>query len=182
MTQEDQPNCPDEDFEHFLKQQRLGSPVNRSGELLYQCGYAAGLAAARQQTKAMTSRWRLVGLAASAVACVSLGLNVLSMSQMPGDESLAQSDLQLDLPDDLQATETASAPGSRSGERLWENLLTQQRPLVQEPGAMTLRASSWKLPLPDIQATIQNSVPLVPGANHKILQPNDYHLLFQGEV
>lgn len=186
MTQEDQPTCPDEDFEHFLKQQRLGPPVNRSGELLYQCGYAAGLAAALQQTNAATKRWRLVGLAAAAVACVSLGLNVFPVSPTPRNESIAQADshfdFKLDSPDDSQAAETASQPGLRNGERLWESFLAPQRPQVQQEAASTLRASSWKLPLPDIQATIQSPVPAVPAANHKILQPNDYHLLFQGEV
>ncbi len=175
MTREDQPNCPDEDFEHFLKQQRLGPPVNRSGELLYQCGYAAGLAAAQQQTKATTSRWRLVGLAAAAVACVSLGLNVFSMSQMPRGESLARVDPAVD----SQTTET---PSSIDDKRGWESILLKQRPPVAEQAGGTLRASSWKLPLPEIQATIQGSVPAVPAANPKILQPNDYHLLIQGEV
>jgi len=175
MTQEDQPNCPDEDFEHFLKEQRLGPPKNRSGELLYQCGYAAGLAAAQQQTNSATKRWRLVGLAAAAVACVSLGLNVLSISQMPSDESLARVDSAVE----SQTTET---PSSHDDKRGWESFLAQQRPPVPEQVEGTLRASSWKLPLPEIQATIQGSVPAVPAANPKILQPNDYYLLIQGEV
>jgi len=175
MTQEDQPNCPDEDFEHFLKQQRLGPPVNRSGELLYQCGYAAGLAAAQQQSKATTSRWRLVGLAAAAVACVSLGLNVLSMSQMPSDQSLARVDSAV-------GSQAAETPSPHDDKRVWESFIAKQRPPVPEQSAGTLRASSWRLPLPDIQATSQSPVPAVPAANHKILQPNDYHLLIQGEV
>lgn len=60
------------EFELMLRNQSLGpTPSNRS-ELLYRCGYAAGVAAATTPLRHNALRWRRVGLAASFIACVSV--------------------------------------------------------------------------------------------------------------
>lgn len=160
------------DFERLLRQRPLGTAVEYNGELLYRCGYAAGMAAASRTASTVTNRWRLVGLAAAAVACLSLGLHGAAYLLAPDDDTVVQAS-------SPSAEIEPPAAMSASG-RTWSGLLAQQRPRDGEQ-PFTLRASTWRLRLPDIPATIP-ATPLVPDAGDKILQPNDYDLLLQGEL
>ena len=70
------------EFELRLRERTLGSSPERRDELMYHCGYAAGVAETRMQSHRMTMRWRAVGLVASLLACVSLLAHF-----MPSDEN-----------------------------------------------------------------------------------------------
>lgn len=193
MTQKEQTPKPADqaeqadEFERFLQQQPLGPPTEHGSELLYQCGYAAGMVAAQRQAHSSIQRWRLVGLAAASIACLALGLNAYPTAQTPPVvETVAQANsASSETPATSSETSTSNGSpqpvGSRDMERRWNRLLTQQRP--DDPSqATTPRPSTWTPPLPEIPARVQGSVPAAPAANQKILQPNDYHLLMQGDV
>lgn len=74
MTSEmNQPKNEDElsPFEQRLRDQSLGPRPGNLGEIMYECGYAAGVTASRKITRVVTTRWQVVSLAASALACLS---------------------------------------------------------------------------------------------------------------
>ena len=72
------------DFEQQLRERSLGSGPHQRDRLMYQCGYSAGVAATRKQSQLTTTRWRLVGLAASVLACCSLSYQFLSNGDIDG--------------------------------------------------------------------------------------------------
>ncbi len=58
-------------FEQRLRDQPLGPRPSHLGEIMYECGYAAGVTASQKKTRVVTTRWKVVSLAASALACLS---------------------------------------------------------------------------------------------------------------
>lgn len=65
-------------FEQRLRDQSLGPRPSHLGEIMYECGYAAGVAASRKRTRVVTTRWQVVSLAASALACLSFSSHFFS--------------------------------------------------------------------------------------------------------
>lgn len=65
-------------FEQGLRNQSLGPRPSHLGEIMYECGYAAGVAASRKRTRVVTTQWQVVSLAASALACLSFSSHFFS--------------------------------------------------------------------------------------------------------
>lgn len=83
-----QPNNDDElsQFEQRLRDQSLGPGPSHLGKIMYECGYAAGVTAAREKMRVPTTRWQLVSLAASALACLSLSTHFFRAEVNPYEQ------------------------------------------------------------------------------------------------
>ncbi len=73
-------------FEQRLRDQSLGPRPSHVGEIMYECGYAAGVAASRKRTRVVTTRWQVVSLAASALACLSFSSHFFSTAVNRSDQ------------------------------------------------------------------------------------------------
>lgn len=120
-------------FEQRLRHQSLGPRPGHLGEIMYECGYAAGVSASRKKTRVVTTRWQVVSLAASALACISFSSHFFSTEVNRADQlgkgnsgNAAQQQLT-----DLEPIITANA---------WVMHLTRDRQLDQRT-SRTLRAS-----------------------------------------
>jgi len=66
-----------DEFELRLSAQALGSSPKQRDAILYQCAYAAGIAASMTQRRAKVMRWQVVSAATSLLACVALASHYL---------------------------------------------------------------------------------------------------------
>ena len=73
-------------FEQRLRDQALCPQLGHLGEIMYECGYAAGVAASRKRTRVVTTRWQVVSLAASALACLSFSSHFFSTEVNRSDQ------------------------------------------------------------------------------------------------
>lgn len=73
-------------FEQRLRDQSLGPRPGHLGEIMYECGYAAGIAASQKKTRVATTRWQVVSLAASALACLSFSSHFFSLEGNRSDQ------------------------------------------------------------------------------------------------
>ncbi len=73
-------------FEQRLRDQSLGPRPSHLGEIMYECGYAAGVAASQKKTRVVTTRWQVVSLAASALACLSFSSHFFSTAVNRSDQ------------------------------------------------------------------------------------------------
>ena len=98
-------------FEQQLQRRSLGNGPCQRDSILYQCGYAAGVATTGNQTRLRIRRWNALGIAASLAACVSLTFHMISdidASKHPTpSETMAQ--VIADRPSDSWAELLASA-------------------------------------------------------------------------
>ncbi|XZE54320.1 hypothetical protein SH139x_000277 [Planctomycetaceae bacterium SH139] len=167
------PAPPADDFGQFLQQQRLGKPIYHSGELLYQCGYAAGMATANRQSHATIKRWQCLGLAAATIVCMLIGRQLFPTTQTPNAGKTAQ--IKTPVP-----VETTLPPAQLYKQEQDSLLAQQQADNTAQPSVLS--ASPWQIQLTGLPATTAESIPTVPNQSNKILRPSDYHLLIQGDV
>lgn len=161
------------EFESMLRNQSLGpAPSNRS-ELLYRCGYAAGVAAAAPPLRHNALRWRRVGLAASFIACVSFASHFLKSNAFQSNtknvETLGVAK-QLPSPAPEQLAEDSDTSLDGWNARLANELTQESRSL----GA--LRTSAHALDQIASDEPIAAPVAVPSDGGGRALRPSDFRL------
>jgi hypothetical protein len=151
-------------LESKLRKRSLGSgPTNRN-KLMYECGYAAGAADASRKLRQAKSQWRLVGIAASFVACLSL------FSSIKFDESGGESRLgnrTKSLANESRSTESSS--------NTWILHLTKDRQREQQADH-TLRASEDSIEFTNSVKPSSGIKSIPSEGNNNTLRPKDFPL------
>ena len=170
-----------DDFEGVLRQQSIGPATQQSAELMYRCGFAAGMSAASRRFKSRVARWQGLALSAATLACLAVGWHMFHFPAQQTDQSSAL----IQLPHESASFVEMSPMATPSKERP-----VQSRWNAEEPAGV-LRAVAKDLQIldRDLSATSLRSAPAVPITNPEghnlrphILQPTDYHSLLQGDV
>lgn len=120
------------EFERSLGKRSLGTGPDRRGELMYECGYAAGVTATQKNSRRTIVRWRGVGLAASVLACIS---SFAAFSNSGSDRMVEISQ------QSSQNIPKTSEKGTLPANDPWLALMTQDRQ-AHESSQGILRASS----------------------------------------
>lgn len=166
-----------DEFELQLRAQPLGSSSPRRDDLLYQCGYAAGVAASRKQRHATVLRWQAFSAAAALLACAALAANFLSDDESTSNAKQAV----LEKQDTREANEATGSANKQAAKPVWVALLTEDRSVdAQRRGhlrttGMTL--GDWEAD--EIEGFV---VPMSPDGRGAILQPRDSSLFLQGGI
>ncbi len=169
-----------DEFELQLRKRSLGGAPPRRDEILFQCGYAAGVAATNQQLIQGVQRWRVLGLVASLLACASMATQLFSIESASTQPEAANQSLAIVQPNSSEPIEPIETmppvlpPASES----WITRLTQQR---QGDGRRNtiLRANATELNDANLDGLL---VPSNRDPSETILQPRDFPLFLQGEV
>lgn len=161
-------------FERHLSDRSLGSGPRKRDELFYQCGYAAGVAEAKCQYGRATVRWRVFGIAASVLACVSLfahfNLSETSNSRHAGIERTESN----------QPSNSVNSYASQTMDHLLARLTENRRTDDQERS--TLRATPLMPGIGEMNEPPVDDAPIVPFEREPTLQPRDFPRFLQGEV
>ena len=161
-------------FEQMLRSQSFGPGPSHRGELMYECGYAAGAAAARKKTHGATTRWRVVSLVASVLACVSLSSHYFP----PGLNRIEQVGIDKQLkPSQQHSLETSveSAPDA------WITLLSRDRQADRQTAGI-LRASGTTLDIMKPNGLDDRLEPVPFETQSTPLRPTDFPLFFKGTM
>jgi hypothetical protein len=173
---------PLSDFERQLRARELGASPERRGELMYQCGYAAGVSATQKSSARATKRWRLVGLVASMFACLA-SLSHLGPWPAPDRDQLgmAQSEKA-----PLEMTTPGTWPSVKAdARRSWSELDAERHSLAwnrlaNRPTKGILRATSNSLTeIETIQVESEVSE-IQPSQNAAPLRPCDFSTFLKG--
>ncbi len=120
-------------FEQRLRGQRLGPATDQRDTILYECGFAAGVAEAYKESSRRTIRWQAVGLAAAVLAAASLTFPFVSGKAGFTDR--------FGMSPRVQATPQSEETEMRSSENAWLKHLTHDRQ-VDVRSTRVLRVSS----------------------------------------
>ena len=153
-------------FESMLRDHSLGAGPQKRGELLYECGYAAGVAEAKKQLERTTRRWRVVGLAASVVACGSLVLQLRSFESNNSNQVVVERPVN---PDQGEAVPTKHNAASDH----WLAQLAMERRTVGQDRDV-LRASSSMQIFSEQNDLASELTPVGPFSQESTLQPGDF--------
>ena len=153
-------------FERMLRDHSLGAGPQKRGELFYECGYAAGVAEAKKQLERATRRWRVVGLAASVVACGSF---VLQLRSFESDKS---NQVVVERPDNAEQAEAVTTKHKAAADD-WLAQLTMERRTVGDDRNV-LRASSSMQIFSEQNDAAGELTPVGPSDQDSILQPGDF--------
>lgn len=157
------------EFEQTLRERSLGShPPSHRGVLLYQCGYAAGSAAANRKMLRRTFQLQCVGVAASIIACLAIishFLPTISLDSTQGNVSEAV------------GTPPVTDPTANL-ESIWDAWIDLQSTKVVEGPQPTgvLRASFTTMHSLEDNRTEASPVPVSAREEEKILRPGDLPL------
>ncbi len=155
------------EFERRLRARSLGSRTHHRWDILYQCGYAAGVAETKKQTHRATVRWRLVGLAASVLACVSFSSHFFSIGDYPNGKLGMEKQVNPSLAG-------AEGTSSKLSSAAWIALLSVDRQADQQAMGI-LRASGTTLTNTEAEG-LYISEPVGPENSGMPLRPSDFPL------
>ena len=163
--------CDDHDerfspFERMLRDHSLVAGPQNRGELLYKCGYAAGVAEARLKLERATRRWRVVGLAASVVACGSF---VIQLRFFESDNS---TQIVVKQPVNLEQVEAATKKREAVTDDWLARLAMERRTVGHDRDV--LRASSSMQIFSEQNDPSRELTPIGPSDHESILQPGDF--------
>ena len=170
-----------DDFERVLRQQSIGPATEPGGELMYRCGFAAGMSAANRRFKSRVARCQGLAWSAATLACLAVGWH---MSHFPTQQT-DQSSAMIQLPHESASFVEMSPMATSSKE-----LPAQSRWNAEEPAGV-LRAVTKDLQIldgdlsaimPSSATAIRSTYPNGRELRPRILKPTDYHSLLQGEV
>jgi|GEM_PF-1089199 len=164
-----------DEFELRLRAQALGSSPKQRDEILYQCAYAAGIAASMKQRRARVMQWQVVSAAASLLACVALASHYLPHESINDARQTVQTVLH------SEGTHQLNALDSEQTSNFFIALLTKDRSAdsQQRGSARTAGMKPNDLEVNELEGAI---VPTSQDSNGTTLQPKDFQLFFQGEV
>jgi hypothetical protein len=161
------------EFELMLRNQSLGpAPSNRS-ELLYRCGYAAGVAAAATPLRHSALRWRRVGLAASFIACLSFASHFFKSNALQSNTKIVETrDVAKQMPSPAPEQLAHDSDTSLDG---WSAGLA--RDLPQESRSLSsLRTSAHALNQIAADEQIAAPVTVPSDGGGRALRPSDFRL------
>ena len=161
-----------DEFELRLRTQPIGSSLKRRDEILYQCAYAAGIAACTKQRRAKVMRWQVVSAAASLLACVALASHYLPRESLDdANQTVLHSD----------GAQPSEVNDSGQASNFFVALLTKDRRADSPPrgSVRTAGMNPNDLKVDEIEGFI---VPASHDNNGTTLQPKDFSLFLQGEV
>lgn len=155
-------------FEQRLRDQSLGPRPGHLGEIMYECGYAAGVAASRRRTRVVTARWQVVSLAAIAIACLSFSTHFFSAEVNRSDQTGKRNS-------DNVAQQQSTEVEPKVAANAWVMHLTRSRQ-PDERTAGTLRASETLNGAENSRELVDGleSVPFT--APNSPLRPSDFPL------
>ncbi len=157
-------------FEKMLGNRPLGAGPQKSGQLMYECGHAAGIAEARKQLARTTRRWRVTGLAASMIACASIVMQIRSFDSNGADRLVAEQPLKAG---PAQDPADVVKPAHNAASHDWlAQLTTNNHTEGQNSG--TLRASSSIEILSHLNEPEGGFTPDGPFNQESTLQPRDF--------
>ena len=161
-----------DEFELRLRAQALGSRPKQRDEILYQCAYAAGIAASMKQRRAKVMRWQVVSAAASLLACVALASHYLP------DESI--NDARHTVLHSEGKQQRNAMDSEQTSDFLIALLIKDRSADSQQRGnARTAGMKPNDLEVDELEGAI---VPASQDSNGTTLQPKDFQLFLQGEV
>ncbi|MBM4075950.1 MAG: hypothetical protein FJ267_09935 [Planctomycetes bacterium] len=155
-------------FELKLRSQSLGPNASQRGEVMYACGYAAGMEAANRKAQGVTNRWRVVSLVASIFLCISISSHFL-----PTNNNIANR-----IGFEPQVKRGASEPmvtNPESSSDAWITLLTRDR-RADKQTIGTLRATGSALPIEHGDGLDSRLNPIPSSLPNTPLRPIDFPL------
>ena len=161
-----------DEFELRLRVQALGSSPRRRDEILYQCAYAAGVAASLKQRRARVMRWQVLSAAASLLACVVLASHYLPLESINDARQAVLHN---------EGTRQRKVIDSEQTSNFFVALLTKDRSADSQRrgSARTAGMTLSDLEVDELEGAI---VPATHDINGRTLQPKDFPLFLQGEV
>lgn len=155
-------------FEMELRNRSLGrGPADRD-QIMYQCGYAAGLASAAKQPARTIAQWRLIGAVASVLAVASLASHLVSVPTIVPSKPVAEvtertSDTASQLTSSVWLTALTRGPTKNAKTR---DAMTTVRTFNSE--STSVNEGSFSMDWLD--------------ANHSVLQPRDFTNFLNGDA
>lgn len=165
-------NDPLSEFELQLGERSLGDKPARGGQLMYECGYAAGVSATRKRSARVTKGWQLVGLAASMVACMA-SLSHLGSWRVTDREQLGMEQL------GARPSVKTEEPRSRSISEAERHQVTWER-LANRPAKGMLRTTSTLLTEIEAVRVDREASSIEPTQDSVPLRPCDFSLFLKG--
>jgi hypothetical protein len=153
-------------FERMLRDHSLAAGPQKRGELFYECGYAAGVAEAKKRLERATRRWRVVGVAASVLACASFVIQLRSFESNNSNQVVVERPVNADQAEAVTTNHKAAADD-------WLTLLTMERRTVGDDRDV-LRASSSMQIFSEQNDPAGELTPIGPSDQESILQPGDF--------
>lgn len=161
-------------FERQLRDRSFGSGPRQRDQLLYQCGYAAGVASKKNELGRATGRWRAIGIAASMLACVSLFVQLRSFET---DDSSHAGMERSETPSQAEAGKTKQTAVSDH----WFTKLTEEHQ-ADRHDLGTLRASGSMQSFSEVDEPQSDDTPTERAEHESTLQPRDFPRFLKGEV
>ncbi len=161
-----------DEFELRLRAQALGSSPKRRDEIIYQCAYAAGIAASMKQRRARVMRWQVVSAAASLLACIALASHYLPHESINDARQTVLHN---------EGTHQRKVIDSEQTSNFFAALLTKNRSADSQRRG-SARTAGMKLNDLEVDELEGVIVPTSPDSNGTTLQPKDFPLFFQGDV
>ncbi len=153
-------------FERMLGDRALGTGPQKRGELMYECGHAAGFAEARIKAGRATRRSRVTGLAASMIACASIVMQIRSF-ELNSPHQLAGK--RPENTDPAEVVKPIQMPAADD----WLVQLTARRH-TDSRNQNALRASSSLEMLNALNEPDSDFTPTGPSDSESTLQPRDF--------
>lgn len=153
-------------FEKMLGDRSFGPGPQNRGEVMYECGHAAGFTEARKQHGRATRRWRVTGLAASVIACASIVMQIRSFESNSPDQPAAERPVNTD------SAEVAMPIQMPASDDWLVQLTTKSHSDDQNQNA--LRASSSIEILNVLNEPESDLTPAAPCDQEPTLQPRDF--------
>lgn len=156
-------------FEQSLQARSIGAPADHKGVLMYQCGYAAGIAVSKKRSAKTATRWRVVGVAASMIASLSLVSHFLPFKVRMDDP------IGMEVP--VQKGPAVVQSNDKNESNSWVMRLTRNQPTGHQRSE-TLRASEMNLSNFEPELVGTGAEPIGPENLEKPLRPQDFPLFF----
>ncbi len=165
---------PWDEFELQLRAQVLGAGPQRRDQVLYECGFQAGVAEAKRSLRHTARRWRALGVAASLAALASLAAHFFPANSASFKNSVVQRTGDVD---PVHAAAPRVSPTSDPWLAQWTKARGDERRNLS-----TLRASDSVLTITEQRQPPLDVEPYEPDQTEPILQPRDLSLYLRGEA
>lgn len=171
-------------FERRLRNQSLGEGPEKRDEILYQCGFAAGIESTRKQQHSITRRWRGLSIAASLLAMISISMqarSILQESQVPSTATLAQNEPPHEVSIDGGSSDSVVRLTELHRNR--PSLDTTSNALSVSSQIATLNSRNLNQEMSEQEGENQTVFfPSIEGVRKEVLQPKDFLLILSGEA
>lgn len=171
------------EFERQLQAHSLGEGPENRDDILYQCGFAAGVALLRKQQQSTANHWRMLTIAASLLAIISLSMQLRSILQYDSKQH-DQQIVQHEIPEkqtSIDRDEFAKRQSFDLNQFLTHRQMSSNSISVQTRTA-NLRREEIDQVLTEQDDASSVVFPTTLDRRHQTLQPKDYSLILSGEA